>query len=778
MFEDKDPTNFDMYGERWGRSEKSLSRRQALLGGASAMAGLIVAGVVFAAGDGAGGGGGGDQRGGADDSTATSSTSTNGSAGQTAPAYPLSRPSSDSFLAFMAYDPSTDPDAVYFRSVVPLAAQIDPLAATQAHPALDPRPGAATLAAPYRTIQRGFSNDLYRRTRHAAMPTQGVQVPRRLGVHDIVVQWAGTGIIPNPATTDAAHRNGTICLGTIFQPDRRAFDGSVFPVEAVAKQYVRLAQYFGFDGYFVNHEQGSAVDDTGVANLMAAMRTAAAQAGLARFHVQHYNGQTDLLRLFPRAGGVDPAPNSAMPDQGWSGYSGPGNCCAGLQTSPALNSAAIGVYQRTKFDIFYGFQLYPGPGYIGVAGPDLISPSAADKVEGSLQLYSLDDGILNLSRARQSGRGAAFLPANADLPTIERMIYSGQTENPALLNSPNEEQQAAYGKGRRYTEWATTNDDYSKSDNDQADLPITYGVANFITERSAIGAMPFVTHFNEGEGQSFFVGGEPVSNTAWFNLGVQDLLPTWQWWRAPFAGLTDRNANAAGLLDAGFDRSVAYDGGTSLRVSGTLGPSTETRLHLYKTDLPIAGGSAMPTLELIARGAAVDRLRTRVGLIFVDQPTQVRWLPLVSPNAVSGTASDWVPHRLDLREFAGRRIAAILLGFQAVDGATQAIDIRCGRLALTDRTSSAPTAPTGLRLDRRVVDPDTGAIGLALRWNESGRYDVFQRSSGDGQRIWIGRIDGDAFYSPTALPSGTGAAIIEVQAIGPGGAGGITSISV
>ncbi len=101
-------------------------------------------------------------------------------------------------------------------------------------------------------------------------------MPRRLGVHDIVVQWAGTGIIPNRRRR-AAHRNGTICLGTIFQPDRRAFDGSVFPVEAVAKQYVRLAQYFGFDGYFVNHEQGSAVDDTGVANLMAAMRTAAAR---------------------------------------------------------------------------------------------------------------------------------------------------------------------------------------------------------------------------------------------------------------------------------------------------------------------------------------------------------------------------------------------------------------------------------------------------------------------------------------------------------------------
>lgn len=780
MIERKTTTDRGMDADRGGGHGKSLSRRQTLLGGAS----LVVAGLALAARSRQGGWLGGVGQ--ADDSVrvvtgssaadSASAIAASAATAQTAPAYPLTRANADQFLAFMAYDPAKDPDAVYFRSVVPLAPRIAPLAATQAHPALDPRPGAATLAGPYRTIQRGHSNDLYRRTRHAAMPPMGVQVPRRLGVHDIVVQWAGTGSIPNPATTDAAHRNGALCLGTIFQPEQRIFNGRVFSVDAVARQYVKLAKYFGFDGYFVNHEQGSANDNAGVARLMAAMRTAASQAGLARFHVQHYNGQTGLSQLFPRSARLNPAPNSAMPDQGWSSYGGPGNCCGGRPGSPAMNSIAIGTFQRTKFDIYYGFQLYPGPGYIGVAAPDVISPSSAQRVEGSLQLYSLDDGILNLMRARQSGRGAAFLPAAVDVPTIERMVYSGQTQNPALLNSPDATQQAAYGKGRRYTEWATTNDDFPRSSNDQADLPITYGVANFIAERSVIGAMPFVTHFNEGEGQSFFVNGMRVSDTAWFNLGVQDLLPTWQWWRAPFAGLTDRNANAAGLLDVAFDRGVAYDGGTSLRVTGTLGPASETRLHLYKTDLPIGSGS--PVLELFARGSAADRLRTRVGLIFADQPAQTQWLPLVSPDAVTGSATDWVPHRLDLRAFSGRRIAAILLGFQAADGATQAIDMRFGRLAVTNGASSPPAAPTGLRLDRRVVDPETGAIGLALRWSGSGRYDVFRRSSAGGERVWIGRIDGDAFYSPTALPAGTGAAIIEVQAIGSGGPGGAATVSV
>lgn len=271
--EDSAGPNIDIAGER--ATANFLSRRQTLLGGMGALGGLATARGVFAAP--VGGGARSDGReptGGSRDLPTSATTAAGRSPARTAPAFPLAGPAPDGFLAFLAYDPSADPDAAYFRSVVPLAKRIAPLAATQAHPALDPRPQLATLASPYRVVRRGVGNDKYRRVRHAAMPPEGVQVPRRLGVHDIVVQWAGTGCIPNPATTDVAHRNGALCLGTIFQPDRRSFDGSVVPIEEVAARYVRLASFFGFDGFFVNHEQGSATDDAQVAALMAAMRVA------------------------------------------------------------------------------------------------------------------------------------------------------------------------------------------------------------------------------------------------------------------------------------------------------------------------------------------------------------------------------------------------------------------------------------------------------------------------------------------------------------------------
>src|SRR5699024_8245527 len=62
------------------------------------------------------------------------------------------------------------------------------------------------------------------------------------------------------------------------------------------------------------------------------------------------------------------------------------------------------------------------------------------------------------------------------------------------------------------------------------------GAAHFFTERSVIGALPFVTRFNTGGGSIFALEGEDVSaHGDWFNIGVQDLLPTWQWWRLPLA---------------------------------------------------------------------------------------------------------------------------------------------------------------------------------------------------------------------------------------------------
>ncbi|MBW6531402.1 hypothetical protein KZ820_11720 [Sphingomonas sp. RRHST34] len=693
----------------------------------------------------------------------------------------------DAFARLMAYDPAADPDAAYFRSAVPLAPRIAPFAATQAHPRLDPRAGAATLATTNRTIAPD-APDVWRAVRHATTPAGGVQVARRLGVHDIVVQWGGTGIVPNPALTDAAHRNGALCLGTIWQPDARLFDGSVVPVERVAEKLVALARYFGFDGYFVNHELGSAQAKAQVAGLMAAMHAVARRARVAPFHLQHYDGHGDLRDLFaPDASGA-PAADTVMIDQGWSGYNGPGGCCTSWPADPATLAAGASAFQRTPADVFFGLQLYPGPGFIGAAAPRVISPDGGSGREGGtagggLQLYSVDDGCLNLWRARQAGRGAAFLDAAADVATVERLVYSGQTQNPALSNAPSAAQQAVYDSGRlswgdttlyRLSEWATTDGTLARFSPDQADLPITYGVANFIAERSVIGAAPFATHFNEGEGQAFFVEGRRVSDTAWFNLGIQDVLPTWQWWRAPFEGLTDRAAEAPGLLEVGLDQAIAYDGGSSLRVYGLLGVGAATRVHLFKTDIAVAGATAV---ELVTLARAADRARTRLGLIFADRPDRPEWLPL-PPGWPAAGEGGWTLSRLDLGRFSGRRMASILLGFEPGDGGAAPLDLRVGRFAITGEELVSLAPPRGLRLDRRVTDAATGAIGLGLRWEDDGRFDVFRVDAQGGARRWLGRIDGRCFYAPAALPAGTESAIIEVQAIGDGRRGGAARLRV
>ncbi|TCP37175.1 hypothetical protein [Sphingomonas sp. BK235] len=784
-----DDSLHDLGGDATGgwHATPPIARRGVVVAGLGILSSASLAALFRGARDGDGGSARGEARTGAERRPLGAGSVSSDEVAGVAPILPLlPGAAADAFVRLMAYDPAADPDAAYFRSTVPLAPRIAPFAATQAHPRLDPRAGAATLATTNRTIAPD-APDVWRAVRHATTPAGGVQVARRLGVHDIVVQWGGTGIVPNPALTDAAHRNGALCLGTIWQPDARLFDGSVVPVERVAEKLVALAHYFGFDGYFVNHELGSAQAKAQVAGLMAAMHAAARRARVAPFHLQHYDGHGDLRDLFaPDASGA-PAADSVMIDQGWSGYNGPGGCCTSWPADPVTLAAGASAFQRAPEDVFFGLQLYPGPGFIGAAAPRVISPDGGTARGGGLQLYSVDDGCLNLWRARQAGRGAAFLDAAADVATIERLVYSGQTQNPALSNAPSAAQQAVYDSGRlswgdttfyRLSEWATTDGTLARFRPDQADLPITYGVANFIAERSVIGAAPFATHFNEGEGRAFFVEGRRVGEAAWFNLGIQDVLPTWQWWRAPFDGLTDRAAEAPGLLpgllDVGLDQVIAYDGGSSLRVHGLLGAGAATRVHLFKTDIAVAGATAV---ELVTLARAADRARTRLGLIFADRPDQPEWLPL-PPGWPAAGEGGWTLSRLALGRFSGRRVASILLGFEPGDDVAAPFDLRVGRFAVTGQDYVSLAPPRGLRLDRRVTDAATGAIGLGLRWEDDGRFDVFRVDAQGGARRWLGRIDGRCFYAPAALPAGTASAIIEVQAIGGGRRGGAARLRV
>lgn len=43
---------------------------------------------------------------------------------------------------------------------------------------------------------------------------------------------------------------------------------------------------------------------------------------------------------------------------------------------------------------------------------------------------------------------------------------------------------------------------------------------------------PFITYFNLGNGKFFNLNGERKTSTPWYNVGMQDYLPTWHFWFA------------------------------------------------------------------------------------------------------------------------------------------------------------------------------------------------------------------------------------------------------
>ena len=654
------------------------------------------------------------------------------------PVYPLNAPG-EAWDVFKGYDPETDPSAPFYRSHVKRAPRIAPLKETQAQPGLKPEVSAATLFAAYLTLE-GPDEDL-NRSRYQVGARSRPHVERFWQYQDIVVGWNTTGLVPNPAMVDAAHRNGAISLGCVFQPDVRMFNGTDLPRPEVARKLVKLCQYFGFDGYFVNFESYTAEDARAIQDLIADMKTAAAAAGLNDFHIQYYDGYTDVKSVWPGPPHVDgserkasePRADSMMIDQGWSNYGLTRGCCSGHALTELADPAKTGGgYEQN--DIYYGLQLYPGPGYMGLVAPRVITPNGGPS-QGGLQIYSVEDGLRKMRRARVDQLKALKAPTAADRtellsltdPNLVRKswyrlhqsFWSGKTGSPANGNNPTPAQLAIYGDAERrkvYTDYQAPG-----QASDQLRLPITYGVANFIVERSVVGKLPFVTRFNTGEGARFFHEGVQTGGAQWFNLGIQDILPSWAWWTKGAA------------LDVDYDFNDAWDGGSSLRVAGTLDQPTEVRL--YKTEVAL---SASSTVGLVYKGGAKGKLK--VGLVFKDAPTQVEWVEVSGGQALK---NGWLRWNQALSKFAGRTLVTVSLGFEG----TGAYAVNIGELSLLDDTKFPPFSIAAFRIVQSRILPGGKSAELRLQWHGSEEIDAYDLFASSGKtKTWLGRISGDAYY--------------------------------
>lgn len=271
----------------------------------------------------------------------------------------------------------------------------------------------------------------------------------------------------------------------------------------------------------------------------------------------------------------------------------------------------------------------------------------------------------------------------AYLDRIER-YFTGGTRNPA--NCPTIVNRHAYN----------------------ADNFLWHGMSTFMSARSSLkwdlAEEPFITYFNLGNGKFFNVEGLRKNDNPWYNIGMQDYLPTWRWWFASkLLGNMADDVPATGL-DAGFTWDDAYFGGSAVRVNGN---AADEYLHLFKTEYLLKAGDVI-TFRYKLRGGT-----TKMDLVLSAKGSEKA---SKSYNLLETTQKaddeEWVEKKIVVKsDFDGKELALIALHFSNANH----LDLLLGELSIVRGAYSAPEIPT--ITGSRMLYNSYAGMDAKLIWN-------------------------------------------------------------
>lgn len=234
--------------------------------------------------------------------------------------------------------------------------------------------------------------------------------------------------------------------------------------------------------------------------------------------------------------------------------------------------------------------------------------------------------------------------------------------------------------------------DLSNSLNYSADNVEFFGMSKLMSARSALkwnlSEEPFISYFNLGNGQFFNYKGKRQHNSEWYNIGMQDYLPTWMWWFSDrFLG-RESSSVPASSLDAEFVWDDAWMGGSSVRVYGS---ADNEYLHLFKTEFALENGDEITLRYKVVEGSAdVNIALSLKGS--ESEPLAENALTVMESKSVD--ASGWVEKRFivgqDFEVTAGGEVAMIALHFKNA----RDLDIRLGEFSVIRSTAMSHSVET------------------------------------------------------------------------------------
>lgn len=367
----------------------------------------------------------------------------------------------------LEWSPEEDPDARFNRSTVPFEKRVSDL--NENHP---------------RMVALSALNP-----NTSGVPSQGGKdfYANTFGFWqyvDLMVYWAGSsgeGIIvpPSADVIDASHRNGVPILGNVFFPPQvyggqekwveqmlqQREDGS-FPA---ADQLLKVAEYYGFDGWFINQETEGGDEETArkmqdflqylQAKKSVAMEIMWYDSMISSGEINWQNYLTDQNKMFLQDGD-DRVSDSMFLNFWWSNES---------QQRSYEKALEIG---RSPFDLYAGIDVEANGTKTNVKWENLFQEDGS--AWASLGIYRPD---------------WAF--------------KSSETMNQFYQKEEN------FWTGEDETDWP--------------------GIAAYFPEKTIIDGKAFTTNFNTGSGTFFSINGERASEQSWNNRSLQDILPTWRW---------------------------------------------------------------------------------------------------------------------------------------------------------------------------------------------------------------------------------------------------------
>ena len=254
-----------------------------------------------------------------------------------------------------------------------------------------------------------------------------------------------------------------------------------------------------------------------------------------------------------------------------------------------------------------------------------------------------------------------------------------------------------------------------------ADLLRFHGLARFLSAKSTIQTVPFVTRFNLGNGQKFRNEGKVAFDHKWYNLNTQDYMPTWRWW------ITDANdqvtsADLKNFVQADLTFDDAYWGGSCLKLHGA---TTFSRVKLFKTMLEVQPSY---TISLTYKMPLDTKTNAKLFVALKDKVTEYKEIAIPDAEKVG----EWTTFTTTLDKLglkAGDKIA--MLGI-VTENTAKTYEMLVGELAVRNPAQTFSTVQPTIK-ELEIIRGRYNALDFKMRYaskEESGEQKTYNDEVG------------------------------------------------